>query len=101
MVARAGPAQAPVVSLAQMPPALALYHYDSCPYCRVVRRAIDRLGITVELRNIDDDPEHLRALTQARGRRTVPVLRIDGPEGTTWMPESADIVRYLEQRSSV
>lgn len=79
-------------------PDLALYHYDSCPYCRRVRSAIDRLGLTVELRDIDEDPVHLRALIEARGRRTVPVLRIEGADGATWMPESADIVRYLEQR---
>jgi len=99
MVARAGPPQAVVVSLAAMPdaPTLALYHYDSCPYCRRVRTAIDRLGLAVELRDIDENPEHLRALMAARGRRTVPVLRIASEEGAQWMPESADIVRYLEQ----
>jgi glutaredoxin 2 len=79
-------------------PDLSLYHYDSCPYCHRVRSAIDRLGIEVELRDIDQQPEHLRALMGARGRRTVPVLRIEGEDGSTWMPESADIVRYLEKR---
>jgi glutathione S-transferase len=79
-------------------PDLALYHYDGCPYCDKVRRALVRLGVTVELRNIHQEPEHLRALLAARGRTTVPVLRIQKPEGDTWMPESGDIVRYLEQR---
>jgi glutathione S-transferase len=79
-------------------PDLALYHYDSCGYCAKVRRALDRLGVTVELRDILEEPEHLRALLAARGRRTVPVLRIAKPEGDEWMPESGDIVRYLERR---
>jgi DNA segregation ATPase FtsK/SpoIIIE-like protein len=44
-------------------------------------------------------PEHLRDLVEARGVKTVPVLRIRHPEGRDeWMPESADIVRYLDGR---
>ena len=75
---------------------LALYHFDGCPYCRIVRREIDALGIEVELRNIFEDATHLQELMEARGRRTVPVLRIYGADGEErWMPESADIVRYL------
>ena len=34
-----------------------------------VRRAIDELGVDVELRNIFEDPEHLQALREARGTR--------------------------------
>lgn len=76
---------------------LALYHFDGCPFCTRVRRAIDRLGLDVELRSIFDDPGHLKALREARGRTTVPVLRITQADGEDrWMPESADIVRYLE-----
>lgn len=76
---------------------LALYHFEGCPFCMRVRRAIDALGIDVELRNIYEDPQHLNALREARGRSTVPVLRITSADGEDrWMPESADIVRYLE-----
>lgn len=75
---------------------LALYHFDGCPFCMRVRRAIDLLGIDVELRNIYENREHLDALMAARGRATVPVLRITGPNEDRWMPESADIVRYLQ-----
>ena len=77
---------------------LALYHFDGCPYCRRVRGAIDRLGLDVELRDIHDDSKHWDDLVGVRGRGTVPVLKIDSPEGTErWMPESADIVRYLDK----
>jgi glutaredoxin len=31
---------------------LALYYFDGCPFCSMVRSAIDRLGIDVELRDI-------------------------------------------------
>ena len=76
---------------------LALYYFDSCPFCRRVLRAIDALGVDVELRHIYKDEANLEELLDARGRATVPVLRIISPDGEErWMPESADIVRYLE-----
>lgn len=75
---------------------LALYHFDACPFCAMVRQAIDELGIDVELRNIHEDAAHREALLGARGRATVPVLRITSPDGEErWMPESRDIVAYL------
>jgi glutathione S-transferase len=77
---------------------LALYHFDSCPYCWRVRRALADLGVEVELRDVEEHPEHLRALLEARGRRTVPVLRIRRAEGDEWLPESADIIAYLRER---
>ena len=76
---------------------LALYHFDSCPFCLRVRRAIDILGLDVALRNIYEDRAYFDELREARGRTTVPVLRITSPDGDErWMPESADIVRYLQ-----
>ena len=63
-----------------------------------MRHAIARLDLQIELRDIHDEPKHLEALLAARGRRMVPVLRIAGPEGDTWMPESADIIAYLRER---
>ena len=76
---------------------LALYHLESCPFCLMVRAAIDRLGIDVELRSITQDPDHYDDLVDARGRATVPVLRITSPDGEErWMPESRDIIQYLE-----
>jgi glutaredoxin len=75
---------------------LALYHFDGCPFCSMVRSAIGRLGIDVELRDIFQDSQHRDDLIEARGRATVPVLRITPPGGEErWMPESRDIVRYL------
>lgn len=76
---------------------LALYYFDGCPFCVRVQRAIDVLGLEVELRNIYTDPSHLAELREVRGRTTVPVLRIRSSDGEErWMPESADIVRYLQ-----
>jgi len=77
---------------------LALYHFPGCGFCRRVRAAIEPLGLDVELRDIHAEPAHWKALTAARGRATVPVLKIRSRDGRErWMPESADIIRYLQK----
>jgi glutaredoxin len=77
---------------------LALYHFDGCPYCSMVRSSIDRLGIDVELRDIFQDVQHRDDLVDVRGRATVPVLRITSSDGENrWVPESRDIVSYLQE----
>jgi len=63
-----------------------------------VRHALDSLDLQIEFRDIHQGRAHLDALVAARGRSTVPVLRIAGPDGDTWMAESADIVDYLRKR---
>lgn len=76
---------------------LALYHYPSCPFCGIVRRAIDQLGLDVELRDIHERSQRLRELVEATGRRTVPCLRIETAEGeANWMHESRDIIDYFQ-----
>lgn len=80
-------------------PDLALYYYEGCPWCSRVTRALRALGVEVEMRDILRDRRHMDDLVRARGRRTVPVLRIAKADGRDeWMPESADIVRYLVER---
>ncbi len=75
---------------------LTLYHLPYCGYCHKVRRAADRLGIALELRDISTDRESYQLLLETLGRTTVPVLRIEDSNGVKLMPESADIVEYLE-----
>lgn len=74
---------------------LALYVTDGCGYCRRVLQTIRELGVEVEVRDLNEDPEHRRALLEARGRGTVPVLRIGRD---VWLPESMDIIAYLHER---
>lgn len=81
------------------PTDLTLYMYDGCPFCARVTREAMRLGVELPEVDIDEDATALSDLVRARGRRTVPVLRITQSDGTfRWMPESADIVRYLQSR---
>lgn len=78
------------------PARLTLYHFRGCTYCARVQRALQHLGVEIDQRDIHQDPAARDALAQAMGRTTVPVLHI-APEGDEprWLPESADIVRYL------
>lgn len=78
---------------------MALYQFVACPFCIMARRGIRRLGLNIELRDAQLDPEHRRTLLEGGGKVQVPCLRIDHADGhTQWMYESSDIVRYLEQR---
>ncbi len=77
---------------------LAIYSTKWCPFCRRVWSGVDRLRIEAENRDLNKSGEWEQELIQARGRRTVPVLRITDDHGRDeWMPESADIVRWLEK----
>ena len=80
--------------------ALALYHYDTCGFCRRVRTAIDALGLDIELRNVMEERARYEELLTHGGRTTVPCLCIgkDDPASAQWMYESADIVAYLVER---
>lgn len=76
---------------------LALFTSPSCAFCWRVSEVINRLGLEVEMRNVFKDQATREELLKARGRMTVPVLRIQSPEGEVlWMPESIDIIHYLE-----
>jgi len=77
-------------------PKLALYHYTTCFFCHRVRRALSKMGIEAELRDIHKEARWRNDIMEARGRSTVPVLRIEREDGEVeWMGESRDIVIYL------
>ena len=77
----------------------ALYHFAACPYCRKVRRCMNRLDLPIELRDALFSSPHRRELVQQGGQLQVPCLRIDHGDGSSrWMYESDDIVAYLTRR---
>lgn len=83
------------------PTTLALYHYDSCPFCAKTRRSIDELNVDVELRNIQLHHQHWIDLQQGGQKTQVPCLRIDDASGETqWLYESDDIIYYLAQHQN-
>ena len=78
-------------------PGLSIYGYPQCGFCARVLRAVDSLGLEIEFRDTMQSPDYQRELIKATGRTTVPVLRIESGVGDVeWMPESADIIDYLE-----
>jgi glutathione S-transferase len=79
---------------------MALYQYFACPFCIKTRRALHRLNLPLELRDAQHDREHRATLAREGGRIQVPCLRVDSADGTRWLYESDDIIRYLEDRFS-
>lgn len=78
---------------------LALYEYESCPFCRRVLHEIERLSLNIELRNTREDPVAREELREGGGRTMVPCLRITQATGEAhWMYESGDIVAWLRQQ---
>jgi glutaredoxin len=77
---------------------LQLYISRGCGFCSRVLRVIAELAIEIKTRDIYADRSAFSELIAARGRATVPVLRCTAGEVDRYMPESADIIRYLRTR---
>lgn len=81
---------------------LKLYQYNACPFCVKVRRAMKRMSLPIELRDIRANSEYKKELEQEGGRLMVPCLRIENEDGSyTWMYESSDIINYLSEKFNV
>ncbi|XUO83933.1 glutaredoxin [Halomonas sp. KM007] len=79
--------------------ALALYQFRTCPFCIKVRKEMARLGLKIELRDAQLDPDHKQALLEGGGKVKVPCLRIAHEDGREeWLYESDAINRWLHQR---
>ena len=79
-----------------MPKQYTLYQFPECPFCQLVLREIDKLGIDIPLKNTRLDSTAKQELIDLTGRTQVPCLVIDGEP----MLESMDIVAYLRQEHS-
>jgi len=80
---------------------LALYHYDSCPFCAKTRQAIKELGLSIELRNIQTNPHHRNDLKRGGHKTQVPCLRIEqSNEVEQWLYESDDIINFLAKQQN-
>ena len=73
-----------------------LYHMAYCPYCVAVRKAMDTMGLDIELRDISNNPDFRSQLVQGGGKPQVPCLKIEEADGkVNWLYESGDIIKYL------
>lgn len=78
---------------------LALYQFRTCPFCIKVRKEIARLGLNIELRDTQRDPEHKQALLEGGGKAKVPCLKILHDDGREeWMYESDTINAWLHKQ---
>ncbi len=79
---------------------LKLYQFYACPFCVKTRRAIKRLNLKVETRDAQTAGEFRKELELSGGKIKVPCLKLEGAGEATWIYESNDIIKYLDERFS-
>src|SRR5579885_1834639 len=79
-------------------PGHTLYHFYVSPYSRKARLAVYEKGFDIPFKDVLEDPVAWQELVKEGGKDQSPCLRIDGPQGSKWMYESADIIKYLESK---
>ena len=75
---------------------ITLYELPGCPYCAKVIDKLDELGLeydSIEVPRNRDERTEVEAVSDQTG---VPVI-VDEEHGVDGMPESDDIVEYLEE----
>jgi glutaredoxin 3 len=77
-------------------PTLELYELPGCPFCVKVKRKLDELGLEYVTHEVPRSHANRTAVKEISGQTGVPVL-VDPDHGVDGMPESADIVAYLER----
>ena len=79
---------------------LKLYQFYACPFCVKTRRAIKRLNLKVETRDAQAAGQFRKELEISGGKIKVPCLKLEGAGEATWIYESNDIIKYLDERFS-
>ena len=69
-----------------------LFTGDYCPYCRVVKRELERLELDYEA--VDADADGREEVIRLSGQRAIPILTIDDEV----LVDSSRIVRELRRR---
>jgi len=77
---------------------LKLYQFYACPFCVKTRRAIKRLNLKVENRDAQTAGQFRKELEISGGKIKVPCLKLEGAGEATWIYESNDIIKYLDER---
>lgn len=74
--------------------AIKLYTGSHCPYCRVVKKELDRLELEYE--SVDADADGRGTVIELSGQRAIPIITI----GDEVLVDSSNIVRELRKRYS-
>lgn len=69
-----------------------LYTGDYCPYCRRVKKELDRLDLSYE--EVYADADGRQEVTKLSGQRAIPILTI----GDEVLVDSSHIIRELRKR---
>ena len=77
---------------------LKLYQFYACPFCVKTRRAIKRLNLKVETRDAQTAGQFRKELEISGGKIKVPCLKLEGASEASWIYESNDIIKYLDER---
>jgi glutathione S-transferase len=75
---------------------LELYVLSGCPYCAKVTAKLDELGLDYESHEVPRSHAQRTEVEAVSCQTGVPVL-VDHEHGVEGMPESDDIVAYLEE----
>lgn len=75
---------------------LELYTLPGCPFCARVKHKLDELDLEYERRVVPAFRFQRDEVKEISGQTGVPVL-VDPTNGVVGMPESRDIIAYLEQ----
>ncbi|MFB6119465.1 glutathione S-transferase N-terminal domain-containing protein [Halosegnis sp.] len=75
---------------------LELYELEGCPYCAKVIEKLDELGLEYESHMVPRSHSERTEVKEVSGQTGVPVL-VDEEHDVEGMPESDDIVAYLEE----
>lgn len=71
---------------------ITLYTGEYCPYCRRVKKELDRLGLDYE--PVDADADGRTEVIRLSGQRAIPILTI----GDEVFVDSTHIIRELRRR---
>ena len=75
---------------------LELYVLPGCPYCAKVTSKLDELGLDYVEHEVSRSHGQRDEVKRVSGQTGVPVL-VDPANDVTGMPESDDIVEYLDE----
>ena len=78
---------------------LALYQFNTCPFCIKVRQEMRRLLLPIEKRDAQHNAANRDELQQGSGANKVPCLKITEANGQVrWLQDSNAIVAHLRER---
>jgi glutathione S-transferase len=75
---------------------ITLYELEGCPYCAKVVNKLEALGLEYDSVMVPSSHGQRDEVKEVSGQTGVPVL-VDEEHGVEGMPESDDIVEYLEE----